>query len=151
MPVSYADEETKPLAFSGLEFTSNESFEFNTFAGKVIYLDFWASWCTPCRQSLPLLEKLYRRYRDQGFEIIAVNVDENKTEAKNFLLKHPISYVNLYDPKGLIGKKFNVKLLPMSFIIDRNGTIIHRHLGFDSKYAKKLNLLIANEILAPAK
>jgi len=97
------------------------------------------------------MEKLYQQHYDDGFEIIAVNIDEHKRDAEEFLKKYPISFLNLYDPKGKIGKQLKVKYMPTAFLIDRQGNILFKHVGFDKTYAKKLaytvNKLLENDSL----
>ncbi len=143
--------EIEPLSFSGYIFDNNEHFEFKSFKGKVVYIDFWASWCAPCRESMPFLEKLYLKHRDEGFEIIAINIDEYKDDAKQFLSQQPISYQNLYDPDGKIGKLLKVKTMPTAFLVNRKGKLLFRHSGFNTKYSEKLaskiNQLVSNNTI----
>ncbi|MFT7108433.1 MAG: thiol-disulfide isomerase/thioredoxin [Psychrobacter glaciei] len=98
--------------------------------GKVVYLDFWASWCGPCRQSLPLLNELRNEFRKKGFEVIAVNLDEDKADAKAFLKQFPVNYPVLLDPNGKVPQKYDVPGMPTSYLIDRSGKIRQVHVGF---------------------
>ncbi len=100
------------------------------YRGKVIYLDFWASWCAPCRTSFPLLETLYRQYKDQGFMIVAVNMDENPKAAHRFLKTYPASFDILRDAEGQWADRYGIETMPTSFIIDKKGVIRHIHNGF---------------------
>jgi thiol-disulfide isomerase/thioredoxin len=102
------------------------------YAGKVIYLDFWASWCAPCRTSFPLLNKLHEKLKAQGFEVVAVNMDEDKASAEKFLKELPVSFTVLRDPKGEWADKFVIESMPTSFIIDKQGVIQNIHRGFTS-------------------
>ena len=102
------------------------------FSGKVIYLDFWASWCAPCRTSFPLLNKLYQKLKDQGFEVVAINLDEDKANAEKFLKDFPVTFTILRDSKGEWADKYVVESMPTSFIIDRQGVIKNIHHGFVS-------------------
>jgi len=138
MTFNYIAEEFHPLSFIGKDFTTGEDFAFKQYSNKVVYIDFWASWCAPCRESMPFLEKLYQNYNEQGFEIIAINIDEIKSDAKQFIHDFPISYSNMYDPKGEIGKKLNIKSMPTAYLIGRDGKVIVRHSGFNKKYGLKL-------------
>ena len=137
---SYASGQLAGL--EGVDFASGRRIELGSYVGEVVYLDFWASWCAPCRESLPFMEELHQRYGEHGLRIVAVNVDENKADAKEFLKRHPISYLNLYDPKGKIGKQLKVRRMPTAFLVDRDGTILFRHVGFDKRYSEKLRLAI---------
>ncbi len=104
----------------------------NQFSGKVVYVDFWASWCAPCRTSFPLLNKLYQKLKSQGFEVVAVNLDENKANAEKFLTDFPVTFTVLRDSKGEWADQFVVESMPTSFIIDKQGVIQHIHHGFTS-------------------
>lgn len=102
------------------------------FNGKVVYLDFWASWCAPCRTSFPLLNKLHQKLKDQGFEVVAVNLDEQKANADKFLNEIPVNFNVLHDSSGEWSDKYVVESMPTSFIIDRQGIIQKIHHGFAS-------------------
>jgi thiol-disulfide isomerase/thioredoxin len=102
------------------------------FAGKVIYLDFWASWCVPCRTSFPLLNKLHEKLKAQGFEVIAVNLDEDKAKADKFLSEFQVGFTVLRDAKGEWADKYVVESMPTSFLIDKQGVVQHIHHGFTS-------------------
>ena len=100
------------------------------YRGKIIYLDFWASWCGPCKISLPLLNDLYRELGDQGFTVLAVNVDENVAKAKKFLKRFPVDYPVLLDTDASTAKDYHVAGMPTSFLIDQTGNIVLTHQGF---------------------
>ena len=106
--------------------------------GKVVYLDFWASWCGPCRQSLPMLNELRKELRSKGFEVIAVNLDEDKKDAQTFLKQFPVSYPVLLDPKGKVPQKYNLPGMPTSYLIDRKGKIRKVHIGFKKQDMSKI-------------
>jgi len=100
------------------------------YRGKVVYLDFWASWCGPCAVALPALDRLHREFPDDQFQVLAVNVDAKPELAKTFLRRRPVSYPSAYDPKGQIPVQFGVETMPTSFLIDRQGVVRHVHRGF---------------------
>lgn len=102
------------------------------FAGKVVYLDFWASWCAPCKTSFPLLNKLHQKLKAQGFEVVAVNLDEDKANGEKFLQEVPVDFTVLRDASGEWADKFVVDSMPTSFIIDKNGVVQKIHHGFVS-------------------
>lgn len=102
------------------------------FSGKVVYVDFWASWCGPCRTSFPLLNKLHEKLKAQGFEVVAINLDEDKANAEKFLKEIPVSFTVLRDAKGEWSDKFVVESMPTSFIVDKQGVIQNIHKGFVS-------------------
>lgn len=136
----YASDQLPDL--EGVEFASSRKIDLTTFRGEVVYLDFWAAWCPPCRQSLPFMEELHQQYGRHGLKIVAVNIDERKRDAWEFLKAHPISYTNLYDPGGKIGKRLKVTAMPTAFLIDRGGRIVSRHVGFDREYSESLKRAI---------
>jgi len=104
-----------------------------SYRGKVVYLDFWASWCGPCRQSLPLLNGLRKELKNKGFEVIAVNLDENLSDATDFLKQFPVTYPVLLDPNGKVPSHYNLPGMPTSYLIDRKGRIQKIHVGFKEK------------------
>ncbi|MEI7840603.1 MAG: TlpA disulfide reductase family protein [Methylococcaceae bacterium] len=117
------------------------------FAGKVIYLDFWASWCAPCKTSFPLLNKLHQKLKAQGFEVVAINLDEDKTLGEKFLQEVPVDFTVLRDAKGEWADQYVVESMPTSFIIDKNGIVQKIHHGFVSDDIKELEAKIT-ELLA---
>ena len=108
------------------------------YAGKVVYLDFWASWCAPCRTSFPLLAKLHEKLKAQGFEVVGINLDENKANAEKFLKEFPVGFTVLRDTKGEWADQFVVESMPTSFIIDKQGVVQNIHHGFTSGDIKEL-------------
>lgn len=114
--------------------------------GKVIYLDFWASWCGPCRKSFPWMNDMQEKYLKQGLVIISVNVDNNKGLADEFLAEVPANFKVFYDPKGKVARKFKLKGMPSSYIINRSGKMVSAHVGFTeskkAKYEEELQTLI---------
>jgi thiol-disulfide isomerase/thioredoxin len=98
--------------------------------GKVIMVDFWASWCGPCAQSLPALDALRKEFPADDFQVIAVNVDSESEQAKAFLKRRPVGYPSALDPEGLIPTRFGLQTMPTSYLIDRNGVVRHIHRGF---------------------
>jgi len=116
--------------FSGVELKTGQQISLGDNRGKVVLVDFWASWCPPCLASLPAYEQIYREIGTENFEIIAINVDENTEDGLRFLEKHPVSYPVLADPEGEIGIPYGVRSLPRSFLFDRDGKIIAAHKSF---------------------
>ncbi|MEY3667986.1 MAG: hypothetical protein RL572_1526 [Pseudomonadota bacterium] len=98
--------------------------------GKTVYVDFWASWCAPCLRSMPLINELYARYREQGFEVIAINVDDPIEDGREFLLDTPLDYLIAADTKGEMLGAYAVRGMPTSFLIDRDGVVRMVHMGF---------------------
>ena len=105
--------------------------------GKLIYVDFWASWCIPCKKSFPFMNELHQRFGQQGLEIMAINMDENVIDAEKFLEKYPAEF-SLFKGTSEIAKSFNVPGLPVAYLIDENGVVIDKHIGFNDRKAKKV-------------
>ncbi|PKG55405.1 TlpA family protein disulfide reductase [Shewanella sp. Choline-02u-19] len=102
----------------------------NEFKGKVVYLDFWASWCGPCRKSFPWMNAMHQKYQQQGLAIVAINLDENKALAKKFLSKLPADFHIRFDPQADVASKFDLQGMPSSYIFNRQGELVQMHLGF---------------------
>ena len=99
---------------------------------KLIYLDFWASWCGPCKQSFPWMNAMQEKYQSQGFEVIAVNLDSHNDDAQKFLATTPAKFTVAFDSKGQTPRLYGVKGMPTSYLIGRDGKIIMQHMGFNA-------------------
>lgn len=102
------------------------------YRGKVVWLDFWASWCPPCLSSLPELEKLRKQVPAKDFQIVAINLDKDPKKAKKFLARNPVGYPSATDPDGKLPEMFGLQTMPTSYLIDRDGTIRLVHEGYRS-------------------
>lgn len=98
--------------------------------GKVVLLDFWASWCAPCRKSFPWMNALQKKYGDKGLVVIGVNLDSDRKLAAEFLQAVPAQFRIEYDPKGNLATGLDVSAMPTSFLLDRSGKIVKQHAGF---------------------
>lgn len=108
-------------------------FDPNDHAGKVVMVDFWASWCVPCRRSFPWLNMMHEKYADDGLVIVGVNLDLERAEADRFLAEFPASFKIVYDENKALAKQFEVIAMPSTYVIGRNGKVIEQHLGFKVK------------------
>jgi thiol-disulfide isomerase/thioredoxin len=102
--------------------------------GQVVMINFWASWCGPCRQEMPLLEQIHQRYEPLGFTLLGVNVEENSSDAKAFLKDRPVSFPILFDPDNGVSKLYDVVAMPSTVLIDRQGNVRYLHHGFKPGY-----------------
>lgn len=134
--------QTAPL-FGAVLLQGKETVELERHRGKVVLLDFWASWCGPCRQSLPALENLRREFGPAGFEVIAVNLDADPQDGLDFLKKYPVTYPIVQDAQGRIARLFDVQTMPMSYLIDRQGVVQQVHQGFNKKDVPRLRAAVA--------
>lgn len=106
--------------------------------GKVVYLDFWASWCPPCRVSMPLIDGLRKEFSSEDFQVVAINVDRESEKARDLLRREPVGYPSATDPDGLLPKRFEIETMPTSFVIDRQGVVRYVHEGFRRGDMKRL-------------
>jgi peroxiredoxin len=102
--------------------------------GQVVMLNFWATWCGPCRQEMPHLEALHQRYSDLGFTLLGVNVEEDSSGADKFLAETPVTFPILFDPKSEVSKKYDVIAMPSTVLIDRTGNMRFIHHGYQPGY-----------------
>jgi thiol-disulfide isomerase/thioredoxin len=130
-PLVNADQEGQLAPQCAAELAgSAEKLDIRAYKGKVVLIDFWATWCPPCKKSIPFFNSLHSEYEKDNFEIIAINVDEDSEEAKQFLESNPVNYIMAFDPKGDCPAKFEVKAMPSSYLVDKTGKIRKVHLGF---------------------
>ena len=117
---------------------SGAAVQISAQPGKVLYLDFWASWCGPCRQSFPWMNAMQAKYRDLGLEIVGINLDAEAGDAVRFLKQVPADFSVAYDPQGNSALQYGVKGMPTSVLIGRDGRVIQTHMGFNASSGKEL-------------
>ena len=115
--------------------------------GKVVYLDFWASWCEPCKKSFPWLHDIKQRFAEKGFEVVAVNLDKDRKLADEFLKVMDVNFVVAFDESGESASSYKLKGMPSSYLIGRDGRLYASHTGFIEKDKNKLEQAI-EELLA---
>jgi len=120
----------KAPALSLVQIGEGRNLSLADLKGKVVYVDFWASWCDPCRISFPGLRSLREELHQQGFEVYAINLDENAKDAEKFLAQFPVNYPVLRGINTQAPDKFNLKGMPTAYLIDREGSIRWIHTGF---------------------
>jgi peroxiredoxin len=124
----------KPLALDDLK-------------GQVVLINFWASWCGPCRQEMPILDQLYRSYQAAGFTLLGVNVEPSAGDAQKFLKGTPVSFPILFDPQSKVSKLYEVSGMPSTIIVDRKGNVRYVHHGYkpgdEGEYLDQIRALTA--------
>ena len=121
---------------------SGKSISLSSYRGKVVYVDFWASWCVPCRISMPALDRLAKENAAKGFEVVGVNKDVRADDAERFLKRVPVSFTLVGDSSDNDAKAYNVKTMPSGYLVDRKGVVRHIHGGFTRSTAD----LLAGEV-----
>ncbi|MEN9595949.1 MAG: hypothetical protein RL236_383 [Pseudomonadota bacterium] len=122
---------------------NNTPAHFHEYEGKVLYVDFWASWCGSCQQSFPFLNQLAHEFGDQGLHIVGVNLDEKVDDALAFLAHHPSKFTIANHGGEQCAKSFDVQAMPTSYLIDKHGVIRHIHQGFRAGETEELKQQIA--------
>lgn len=134
MPVQQA--QLAPMTQVSLPDVYGGSLSLADFKGKVVLVDFWASWCGPCRQSFPWMNKLQKTYQAEGLEVVAINLDQDVELAKEFLQEVPAQFTVLLDTDAQLPGEYGVMGMPSSYLIDRSGKIRAQHIGFHSDRVK---------------
>jgi cytochrome c biogenesis protein CcmG/thiol:disulfide interchange protein DsbE len=111
------------------------------YKGKIVYVDFWASWCVPCRKSFPWLNEMARTHKDD-LVVVGINVDNERAAAMKFLEKYPAEFPLVFDPEGKLAAEYKLEGMPSAVILDRNGKVVHRHVGFREEKKAEYEKLI---------
>jgi len=114
----------------------------DSLRGRVVLVDFWASWCVPCRGSFPWMASLSERYRDRGLAIVAVNLDKDRALADRFLAEHPAPFTVAFDPAGETAEAYHVRAMPTSVLVGADGHVLLTHIGFDPKHSAEVEARI---------
>ena len=145
LPAWAAAADVQAPAFT-LQSVDGKTVSLAQFKGDVVMINFWASWCGPCRQEMPLLDNIYKQYKDMGFTLIGVNVEPDSSSANAWLKKTPVSYPILYDPNSQVSQLYQVQAMPTTVIIDRKGIVRYVHNGYlpgdENQYMNSIRALI---------
>lgn len=117
--------------------------------GKVVYVDFWASWCVPCRLSMPALDAMYKKHAGEGFTVVGFNKDVEVADAQRFLQRVPVTFPLAQDAKDAAAKAFDVKAMPSGYLVDRKGVVRKVHRGFTQETAPLLEKEIEELLKEP--
>lgn len=145
----YAQDIGKPYIDFDATTVNGNQVKLSDLSGKVIFLDFWASWCKPCKEEFPYLINLYDNYKDSGFVVIAVNVDTDNEKINNFLsnLSIKVPFTVITDKEGKLPDLYKLDAMPTSFLIDKKGIVKFKHTGFElsdkEKYVKEIRELLS--------
>lgn len=126
--------------------TQQDSVQLESLRGRVVLVDFWASWCGPCRQSFPWMNAMHRKYHDQGLEIVAINLDSEAEAAQRFLTELPAEFTIAFDPAATTPEQYGVIGMPSSFLVDQQGRIQEEYVGFQvsekADYERQIQALL---------
>ena len=129
-----------------LKSVHGENLKLSEQRGNVVMINFWASWCAPCRQEMPLLNDIYLRYRDMGFTLLGVNVEEDSTDAKKMVNELKVAFPVLLDTQNAVSKLYKVEAMPSTILVDRDGNMrfLHRGYlpGYEEDYEKQVRELM---------
>ena len=120
-----------------LKSSSGENLRLSEYRGDVVMVNFWATWCGPCRQEMPLLDELYSRYERVGFSLLGVNIDDDSRKAMSMVSELGVSFPVLFDARKEVSKLYEVDAMPVTVLIDREGTIRYVHHGYKPGYEDK--------------
>jgi peroxiredoxin len=145
-PAAYADVVEGPAPDFTLKSRSGENVKLSEYRGDVVMINFWASWCAPCRQEMPLLEEMYKKYSDLGFVLLGVNVEEDSAKANDLLREVAVTFPVLFDNTNEVTKLYNVVAMPSTVLVDRDGKMRYLHRGYlpgyENEYVKQIKELI---------
>jgi cytochrome c biogenesis protein CcmG/thiol:disulfide interchange protein DsbE len=133
-------------ALSAPSFAAEATLDLRKHRGKVVVVDFWASWCVPCRRSFPWLNAMRQKYGDRGLVIVGVNVDRERRDADGFLAETPATFDIVFDPAGHLPKEYGVMGMPSSFVFDREGRLVARHVGFQNGKRDEYESVLRNAL-----
>jgi thiol-disulfide isomerase/thioredoxin len=129
-----------------LKSLGGKNLKLSEMTGNVVLINFWASWCGPCREEMPLLNDLHKKYEPLGFTVLGVNVEEDARNARGFLKNFPVDFPVVLDSKNQVSKKYNVIAMPTTVVVDRDGNMRFLHKGYkpgdEEKYRKMVKKLV---------
>ena len=126
--IQVVSEGINPIEFN-LPLLDGTKISLSQFKGKVVFLNFWATWCGPCRSEMPSMEAVYQKLKDKGLEILAVNLGDSKSKVSAFMNENKLSFPAVLDEKSVTGSYYNVQAIPATYIIDKRGLIVARIVG----------------------
>ena len=127
----------QPAPDFALKSSDGSNLRLSEYRGDVVMINFWATWCGPCRQEMPLLDELYSRYNRVGFSLLGVNIDDDSSKAMNMVSELGVSFPVLFDSRKEVSRLYEVDAMPVTVIVDREGRVRHVHQGYKPGYEQK--------------
>jgi thiol-disulfide isomerase/thioredoxin len=128
------------------EEANSGALDLGQYQGKVVVLDFWASWCGPCRRSFPWLNEMHNKYQQDGLVVIGVNLDASQQDAAEFLEDYPAEFKIHFDTEAMLATEYGVEVMPSSFVIGRDGEISASHRGFKVKQQDEYEAILVEAL-----
>ena len=126
--------EGRPAPDFALKSSTGENLRLSEYRGDVVMINFWATWCGPCRQEMPLLDELYTRYERVGFNLLGVNIDDDSRRAMQMIEELGVNFPVLFDARKEVSKLYEVEAMPVTVLVDREGNVRHVHHGYKPGY-----------------
>ena len=123
-----------PAPDFALKSSTGENLRLSEYRGDVVMINFWATWCGPCRQEMPLLDQLYTRYERVGFSLLGVNIDDDSSRAMDMMKELGVSFPVLFDARKEVSQLYNVDAMPVTVLVDREGNVRYVHKGYKPGY-----------------
>jgi thiol-disulfide isomerase/thioredoxin len=147
-PLVHAADAGQPAPPFALPTAKGDTIALDQLRGKVVYVDFWASWCGPCLRSFPWMNEMQQKYGPRGFAVVAINVDKKRSDAERFLVQHPANFTVVYDEAGSTPTAYGVKGMPSSYLIDARGNVTFVERGFLDENKAELESRVAALVAA---
>lgn len=127
----------RPAPDFALKSSTGDNLRLSEYRGDVVMINFWATWCGPCRQEMPLLDDLYNRYQRVGFNLLGVNIDDDSGRAMDMIRELGVNFPVLFDARKEVSQMYDVDAMPVTVIVDREGTVRYVHQGYKPGYEEK--------------
>jgi cytochrome c biogenesis protein CcmG/thiol:disulfide interchange protein DsbE len=147
-PLAQAADAGQQAPAFALPTAKGDTIALDKLRGKVVYVDFWASWCGPCRRSFPWMNEMQQKYGPRGFTVVAINVDKKRSDAERFLVQNPANFTVVYDEAGSTPAAYGVKGMPSSYLIDARGNVTFVERGFLDESKAELESRVAALVAA---